>query len=184
LRSLCIIISCVRAYFISALLLLLASSAEARALLKDYIERHNSHDLEGVMELYAENAIFYLSMGRPPVHGRDAIIELERFDVAAQSTIYPQQATFERDGDLWRIHIGGAIEHSEIFEAAGVSIVMAQEIRNAFVLKDGRIVAINQPDLQPACTDTVLEAFRGEEVEKVVAFCDEGRAAAFARTEM
>ena len=113
------------------------------------------------MALYAEEAVFYLSMGRPPVHGRDAIMKLERFDVAAQSTIYPQQASFERDGDLWRIHIGGAIEHSEIFEAAGVSIVMAQAIRNAFVLKDGRIVEINQPDLQPACSSTVLEAFRG-----------------------
>jgi hypothetical protein len=158
-----------RGHFISALLLLIASSAsrgqadsaEARSLLKDYIERHNSHDLEGVMALYADEAVFYLSMGRPPVHGRDAIMELERFDVAAQSTIYPQQVSFEQDGDLWRIHIDGAIEHSEIFEAAGVSIVMAQGIQDAFVLRDGRIVEINQPDLQPACTATVLEAFRG-----------------------
>lgn len=158
-----------RARLISVILLLLASSAslaqtdaaEARTLLKDYIERHNSHDLEGVMALYAEDAILYLSMGRPPVHGRDAIMELERFDVAAQSTIYPQQVIYERDGESWRIHIGGAIEHSEIFEAAGVSIVMAQAIQNAFVLKDGRIVEINQPDLQPACTEAVLEAFRG-----------------------
>lgn len=134
---------------------------QARALITTYIERHNSHDLNGVMALYADDAVFYLSMGRPPVHGREAIEGLERFDVAAGSTIYPQNVSVERDGKLWRVHIKGAIEHSEIFEAAGVSIVMAQAIRDAFVLRDSRIVAVHQPDLEPACSNIVLSAFRG-----------------------
>lgn len=137
------------------------SEGEARALITTYIERHNSHDLKGVMSLYAHDAVFYLSMGRPPVHGREAIEGLERFDVAAQSTIYPQNVSVERDGELWRVHIEAAIEHSEIFEAAGVSIVMAQGIRNAFVLRDSRIVEVHQPDLEPACSTTVVSAFRG-----------------------
>ena len=134
---------------------------EVRALIASYIERHNSHDLAGVMELYAEDAVFHLSMGRPPVAGRAAIRELERFDVAAQSTIYPQGIRVEQDAGLWRVHINGAIEHSEIFEAAGVSIVMAQGIRNAFVLRGGQIIELYQPALLPACSDTVLAAFSG-----------------------
>lgn len=134
---------------------------QVRTLIKAYIERHNSHDLAGVMDLYAENAVFYLSMGRPPVSGREAITDLERFDVAAQSTIYPQGITAQRDGEVWRVHIDGAIEHSEIFEAAGAAIVRAQGIQNAFVLRDGKIIEIHQPDLVSACSGIVLEAFRG-----------------------
>ncbi|MFT7286533.1 MAG: hypothetical protein ACI87W_000639 [Halieaceae bacterium] len=134
---------------------------DALALITTYIERHNSHDLDGVMSLYAADAIFYLSMGRPPVHGRKAIEGLERFDVAARSTIYPQDVSIEQDAGLWRVHIGGAIEHSDIFATAGVSIVMAQGIRNAFVLRDSRIIEVHQPELEVACRDTVLAAFRG-----------------------
>ncbi|MFK7828675.1 MAG: hypothetical protein AB8B57_02740 [Congregibacter sp.] len=137
------------------------SEEQARALIKTYIERHNNHDLDGVMSLYAADAIFYLSMGRPPVLGRKAIEGLERFDVAASSTIYPQDVSIEQDAGLWRVHIGGAIENSDIFAAAGVSIVMAQGIRNAFVLRDSRIIEVHQPELEVACTDTVLAAFRG-----------------------
>ena len=136
------------------------TAADALALVKRYIELHNSHDLESVMALYAENAVFYLSMGRPAVHGRDAIESLERFDVAAQSTLYPQEIRAERDGDFWRVHLGGVIEHSEIFEAAGVSIVMAQGIESGFVLRDGKIVELRQPDLEPACTEIVAAALR------------------------
>ncbi len=134
---------------------------QARTLIRTYIERHNSHDLQGVMSLYADDAVFYLSMGRPAVHGREAIEGLERFDVAAESTIYPQNVSVERDGERWRVHIGGAIEHSEIFEAAGVSIVMAQAIQDAFVLRDSRIIEVHQPDLEPACSNIVMSAFKG-----------------------
>lgn len=159
-----------------------SSEREARELLKSYVAAHNDHDLEAVMALYDRDAVFHLSMGRPPVHGRDAIRELERFDVAAGSTIYPQRVTVEADGDRWRIHIGGAIEHSRVFAAAGVTIVMAQPIRDAFVLRAGRIVEIHQPELEPACSETVLAAFRGAVAwlatrgdERLDSLVDEGR---------
>lgn len=136
------------------------STAAALALIKRYVEYHNSHDIDGVMDLYAKDAVFFLSMGRPEVRGKSAIENLERFDVAAGSTIYPQRLQVERDGDRWRVHIGGAIEHSEIFEATGASIVMAQGMDDAFVLRDGKIMEIHQPELEPACRDIIVPALR------------------------
>lgn len=138
------------------------NSAEAAiGLVKHYIERHNAHDLNATVAMYDEDAVFFLSMQRPPVHGREAIRTLEQFDVVAGSTLYPQNLRAEQDGDRWRVHIGGVIEHSRIFEAAGATIVMAQGIDDAFVLQSGKILELRQPDLLEACTGIVLDAFRG-----------------------
>ena len=38
---------------------------------------------------------------------------------------------------------------------------MAQGIDNGFVLTGGKIVEIHQPELEPACSEVVLSAFRG-----------------------
>jgi hypothetical protein len=137
------------------------SAESAIALVKDYIEHHNAHELDATASLYAEDAVFFLNMQRPPIHGRDAIRDLERFDVAAGSTLYPQALEAEENGGRWHVHIGGVIEHSAIFEAAGATIVMAEGIDDAFVFESGKIVELRQPELLPACRDIVLGAFRG-----------------------
>ena len=151
---------------ISALMLSLPASsqtteAEARQLIQTYVEAHNSHALDEVMALYHEDAVFHLNGGRPAVSGKSAIRELELFDTVAGSAIYPQALVFtERDG-AWTVDIGGAIEHSSIFAAVGVTIVIAEAIDEAFVLAGNRIIAIHQPELAPACLRAILSGFQG-----------------------
>jgi len=137
------------------------TEAEARQLIQTYVEAHNSHALEEVMALYHDDAVFHLNSGRPAVSGKSAIRSLELFDTIAGSTIYPQALVFtERDG-AWIVDIAGAIEHSSIFAAVGVTIVVAEAIDEAFVLSDDRIVAIHQPELAQACRRAILSGFEG-----------------------
>ncbi|MEE4184787.1 MAG: ketosteroid isomerase family protein [Gammaproteobacteria bacterium] len=137
------------------------TAAEARQLLQTYVEAHNSHALDEVMQLYSDDAVFYLNSGRGPVRGRQQIRELELFDTVAGSTIYPQGLTFAEQADGWAVAISGALEHSEIFAAFGVAIVLAEPIREAFFLANGQIIEVHQPELAPACREVVLAGFVG-----------------------
>lgn len=138
-----------------------ATEIEARQLIQAYVEAHNSHALDEVMALYHEDAVFHLNAGRPAVSGKSAIRGLELFDTVAGSTIYPQALVFTERDDEWTVDIGGAIEHSSIFAAIGVTIVMAEPINAAFVLADNRIKAVRQPELAQSCLRAILAGFQG-----------------------
>jgi hypothetical protein len=126
-------------------------TAEPEAIVERYLELHNTHQLNAVMELYAPDATFALNMGREPVQGRDAIRELERFDVYAKSTVQPHGLTYERRGSGWAVHLAGVIEHSDVFSALGMVIVRAEPTRDAFVISDGFIRLVTQPEIKAAC---------------------------------
>lgn len=133
--------------------------AAARQLIATYIAAHNAHRIDEVMALYAEDAVFRLSSGRPPVHGRTAIRELELFDVAAGSHLAPYGVSFSRNGTGWAVHIAGVIEHSAIFSAIGLETIRTEPVVKGFTLVDGRIAEVIQPEFRPACTSVASSAF-------------------------
>ena len=63
---------------------------QALALVDRYIAAHNRHDVDAAMAFYADDAIFRLNGGRPPVHGKAEIRKLEAFDEVARSNVSPQ----------------------------------------------------------------------------------------------
>lgn len=136
-----------------------ADRAAAEDAVETYFRAHNAHDLATIAALYREDATFQLSGGRELVVGREDVLELERFDVLAKSRIHPRGSALRRVGDAWHFDIADAIEHSEIFEAFGLSIVRTQPKQSVLVLRDGRIMAVNQPELHPACLTVMLDGF-------------------------
>lgn len=135
------------------------SEAEALALALAYHDTHNRHALAATMALYAEDASFQLNMGRALVKGREAIAELERFDAVAGSILMPFGWRAERQGDSWAVHVAGVIEHSRVFSAMGLDIVMAVPEAPVMVLRGGRIVHVNQPPLRVECSRQIVAGF-------------------------
>jgi hypothetical protein len=135
------------------------TAAEAIALAHRYHDTHNSHDLAATMALYAPDAEFQLNMGRPLVSGAAAITELERFDVIAESLLFPYHWRAEKAGETWLIHVDGVIESSRVFSALGLSVVVAVPEAPVLVLRGGQIVHVSQPPLRPACTDQIIAGF-------------------------
>ena len=135
------------------------SAPQALALAHAYHDTHNRHDLAATMALYAPDATFQLNMGRPLVKGRDAITELERFDAIAGSSLYPYGWRATQQGTDWAIHVDGVVEHSRIFSALGLQIVIAVPDAPVLLLKGGQITHINQPPLRPACTGQIVAGF-------------------------
>jgi len=135
------------------------NDAEALALVQTYLERHNEHNLDGVMALYAEDAVFTLSMGRGDVTGKAAIRELETFDVLASSFLAPFGLVLRQEGDAWSVDIAGVLESSDVFSAAGLPIVIAEPVRAGFVLRNGKILKVKQPEIRPACRMAIVKAF-------------------------
>lgn len=136
------------------------SAAQAIALVEHYIATHNAHRPDDTLTYYASDADFHLSMGRGVVSGIDAIARLESFDAAAGSTLYPQDLTARLVDGRWVVGFGHVIENSEVFSAMGLRIVLAQGLETGFVLKDGKIDALYQPDLYPACTAIMAAGFK------------------------
>ena len=134
---------------------------EARDLVEHYLDLHNAHRFNEVLDLYADDAVFQLNSGRPSVQGKEEIRKLELFDVYASSHLQPYGLEYEKKDGGWRVHIAGVIEHSRIFSALGMTIVVAQPVRNGFELRGGKIAKIVQPDLNPACTKIALGGFVG-----------------------
>lgn len=137
------------------------TEADARILVEHYLALHNQHRFEEVMALYADDAIFQLNGGRPEVQGKQDIRKLELFDAYARSHLQPYGMRYERTQGGWTVHIDGVIEHSDIFAALGMTIVHARPVRNGFVLRDGKIAGIVQPDLNAACSRIAIEGFTG-----------------------
>ncbi|WP_439532225.1 hypothetical protein [Polymorphobacter sp.] len=137
------------------------SPDSAIALVNDWLDAHNAHDLAATIAFYDADATFQLNQGRPLVSGRAAIAELERFDAIAGSVLMPWGLAATHTGDTWSVTARGVIEHSRIFAATGLAIVIAVPEAPIFVLKGGRIVHATQPPLQPACTAAIVEAFTG-----------------------
>ncbi|MCC5870578.1 MAG: hypothetical protein JJU27_18925 [Gammaproteobacteria bacterium] len=98
-------------------------------------------------------------MGRGIVHGVDDIARLEYFDAAAGSTLYPQQLTARRQGEQWVVSFGYVIEYSDVFASMGLKIVLADGLENAFVIEDGKFHTVVQPELKPACMQTMGAGF-------------------------
>ncbi|MBC7520876.1 MAG: hypothetical protein H7268_07255 [Sandarakinorhabdus sp.] len=132
------------------------TEASARAVAARYFAAHNAHHLDDVMALYAENSRFTLSMGRGTVVGTASLRNLELFDAMAGSVLHPFGASFEAQEDGWHMHLAGVLESSSIFRAMGLYIVRTQPIRSTFVIRDGHITAVIQPELMPACSRTMV----------------------------
>lgn len=138
------------------------SAAQAIALIDSYIKTHNAHRPGETLAYYAQDADFHLSMGRGVVNGIDAIARLESFDAAAGSTLYPQNLTARpAAGGRWVVGFDYVIEYSDVFSAMGLRIVLAQGLETGFVLNNGSIEVLYQPDLYPACTAVMATGFRG-----------------------
>ncbi|WP_416906994.1 MAG: hypothetical protein ACMVO5_07995 [Polymorphobacter sp.] len=128
-----------------------------------YLDDHNRHDLAATMAHYSEDAAFQLSMGRERVTGLAAITELERFDAVAGSILIPfgWSATQLPEGQGWAVSVKGVLEHSRIFSAVGLPIVIAVPDAPVFHVKEGRITYSHQPPLQAACLAPIGAAFAG-----------------------
>ncbi|MCC5869906.1 MAG: hypothetical protein JJU27_15490 [Gammaproteobacteria bacterium] len=135
------------------------SARDAVALIDAYIKAHNAHEPEETLSFYHQDAQFHLSMGRGVVEGIDDIARLEYFDAAAGSTLYPQQVTARREGEMWIVSLGYVIEYSDVFAAMGLKIVLAEGLDYAFVLEGGKIRSIVQPELKPACMQAMGTGF-------------------------
>ncbi len=137
------------------------SAIEAITLVERYIKTHNAHRAEETLGYYAPEADFHLSMGRGVVSGVDEIARLESFDAAAGSVLYPQNLRATLVDGRWVVGFDHVIEYSEVFSAMGQRIVLAQGLERGFVLRNGRIEVLYQPDLYPACTTIMAGGFRG-----------------------
>ena len=131
--------------------------AAARALVTRYFAAHNAHRLNEVLSLYSDNPSFTLSMGRGTVTGRPAIRKLELFDAMAGSVLHPVGATFERRDDGWHMHVPGVVESSGIFRAMGLQVVRTQAIRSTFIIREGRIAAVVQPEVLAPCARVMAQ---------------------------
>jgi hypothetical protein len=112
-----------------------------------YLDDHNRHDLAATMAHYSADAAFQLNMGRPRVTGVPAITELERFDAIASSILIPfgWSAVALPQGQGWAVSVKGVLEHSRIFSAVGLPIVVAVPIAPVFHIREGRISYSHQP---------------------------------------
>lgn len=135
------------------------NQAEALALINTYIARHNAHDIEGVMDLYAQEATFTLSANRGTISGKAAIRDLEMFDVMANSYLAPFGLTATKEAQGWRIDLEGVLESSKVFSAAGLPIVIAEATNYAFIVNNNKIKSIVQPEIRKACTAVIIKAF-------------------------
>jgi hypothetical protein len=135
------------------------SAEEAVALVEAYIQTHNAHQPEETLAFYHDDADFHLSMQRGAVQGIEAIARLEYFDAAVGSTLYPQHLVAHPYGNAWRVGFAYVIEYSEIFAAMGLTIVLAEGMETGFVLDQGRIRTIFQPELNPACMGVMGPGF-------------------------
>lgn len=133
-------------------------SAAGLALVKQYLAAHNRGDGEAVLELYANDAVFHLSQSRGIVSGPAELRRLVEFDLAAQSHLGPFGASAETAGGVTRVSFKGVVERSAVFAAFGMSRVVTQPIRDAFVVSGDRITVARQPDLLPACRRVLTEA--------------------------
>ena len=157
LRSMCAGIS--GAAFIAASAHAQQSADEAVALVEAYIQAHNAHAPDETLAFYHDDADFHLSMERGAVRGVEAIARLEHFDAAVGSTLYPQHLIAHRHGKSWRVGFSYVIEYSEIFAAMGLTIVLAEGMETGFVLEEGRIRTIFQPELNPSCMGVMGPGF-------------------------
>lgn len=135
------------------------SASDAVALVDAYIKAHNAHQPDETLGFYHHDASFHLSMGRGIVHGVGDIARLEYFDAAAGSTLYPQGVTARREGAGWAVGFRYVIEYSDVFSSMGLNIILAEGLDNAFVLEDGKIRTIIQPELKPACMEAMGAGF-------------------------
>ena len=134
-----------------------AQSEDAvRAMVAQYFAAHNAHRLDEVMAFYADTASFTLTMGRGTVVGKPQVRNLELFDAMAGSVLHPFGASFEKREDGWHMHLAGVLESSSVFRAMGLHVVRTQPIRSTFVIRDGRIISVIQPELVAGCTRTML----------------------------
>jgi len=131
----------------------------AIAAAKAYLAVHNEHDLERVMEFYAEDATFQLSNGRALISGREQIRELERFDAIAKSTLIPFGWSARETPKGWEVSVRGVLENSSIFSAVGLNLVLAKPERPVFLIRNGLIQHSEQPALLPACQQAAMTAF-------------------------
>jgi hypothetical protein len=81
------------------------------------------------------------------------------FDAMAGSVLHPFGVTFERRGTDWHMHAAGVLESSGVFRAMGLHVVRTQPVPSTLVIRDGRIIAVVQPELLPACTRTMVAGF-------------------------
>gem|GEM_PF-4122103 len=132
----------------------------ALVVVETYLRRHNAHDVDGAAALFADDAVFRLSAGRPAVAGRAAIRELLRFDAVAGSNLDPRGASPSRDGDAVVIGYAGVVERSRMFRALGLDPVTTLPQPRTFVVRSGRIVEVNQPAIKPACLRAAGDGLR------------------------
>lgn len=128
------------------------------ALVKRYLAAHNRGDGETVLGLYADDAVFHLSESRGIVSGPAGLRRLVEFDQAARSHLRPFGASVESAGGVTRVSFRGVVERSAVYAAFGMSRVVTQPIRDAFVVSGDRISVARQPDLLPACGRVLTDA--------------------------
>lgn len=126
-----------------------------------YVRAHNAHDVDAAMRFYAPDATFQLSGGRQKVRGLAGIRELERFDAVAGSHVVPEGYSARRDGRDVRIGIRKVVERSRVFAALGLATVTTLPEADAFLVRDGRFLAVVQPTIRPECTRVAMAGIGG-----------------------
>jgi hypothetical protein len=128
------------------LIALMAASCgkpDLNARMQAYIDAHNSHNIEKVMELYHDSASFILG-GSAVLKGKAKIRDLESWNVATNNRIEVSEIKVKGDTVL----LGPITEKNDWLEAAGIDGITHQP--GSFVIfKKGRIYEFAPIALEP-----------------------------------
>jgi hypothetical protein len=127
------------------------STMSNEEVLKAYIERHNNHDIEGVVELFHPRAVVELP-GRPPLN---EIRKIEAWDAAVQSR--KMYESWEVQGDT--IIIGTIIERNNWYSHGGIRQVEYQP-GSMFIFREGKIFKIRSSDMTVESQQLIQDMFR------------------------
>ncbi len=127
---------------------------DLKVQMESYFAKHNAHDIDHTMKLFADNAIFSLP-GQKPLKGKAAIRRVESWDSAIDSRL--QVREMKVSGDT--VILGQITERNRWFIVAGIQEVTYDPGTYA-VFRDGYITEFHPSRLTQASAREVSDMFR------------------------
>lgn len=133
----------------------------ALAIVRGFLDAHNRHEVDAAVAFYHDDASFALSNDRGVVTGREGLLELERLDAQLGSWLSPHGLRVRREGEETIVSLDYVVEQSDIAQAVGVPLIVAEAVPRAFVIRDGRFRRVEQPRFAPPCARAMGSGFMG-----------------------
>jgi ketosteroid isomerase-like protein len=138
----------------TALIMGCEKKVDLKMQMGSYFAKHNAHDIDQTMKLFADDALFFLP-GQKPLNGKAAIRRVESWDSAIDSRL--QVKEMKVSGDT--VILGQIIERNRWFIVAGIQAV-TYDTGTYAVFSDGYITEFHPSRLTQASAGEVSDIFR------------------------